>query len=257
MYPVIFQYGVFTIYSFGLFMALGFYFGASVAVAEFDRRGGDTEKLWNFLVWVFVAGLVSSRVLSIFNDPAALLADPLGQLLAGAGFVWYGGLIGGAATAWILARRHGFSFPVIAECCAPGLALGHAFGRLGCHTAGDGDWGIVTNLPWGVAYTDAIVGWPHEAGVLVHPTPLYEAAAYFSIFAFLWYWRRTDPPVGAMFGFYLATSSVARFLVEFIRVEPVVALGLTQAQYVAIVLFVVGSVLLARARGAASLGVSQ
>lgn len=248
MYPVIFEYGRFAIYSFGVFVALGFYFGTSAAVSEFQRRGGDGEKMWNFLVWVFLIGFVSSRVLSVFNDPAAFFADPVTQLFAGAGFVWYGGLIGGAAAAFALAPRYKLHFPTVAECCAPGLALGHAFGRIGCHVAGDGDWGQVTELPWGVAYTNAIVGWTHEPGVLVHPTPLYESAAYFSIFAFLWFWRRTDPPAGSMLGFYLVSSSVARFLVEFIRIEPVIALGLTQAQYVAIVLFVVGSVLLARAR---------
>ncbi|MFT4571303.1 MAG: phosphatidylglycerol:prolipoprotein diacylglycerol transferase [Hyphomicrobiaceae bacterium] len=253
MYPVIFEYGRFAIYSFGVFMALGFYFGATVAVAEFERRGGEGEKMWNFLVWVFVIGLISSRVLSVFNDPAAFFAAPLTQLLAGAGFVWYGGLIGGAGAAWLLSKRYGLNFPLVAECCSLGLALGHAFGRIGCHVAGDGDWGQVTELPWGVAYTNAIVGWPHDPGVLVHPAPLYEAASYFTIFAILWYWRRTEPPLGSMLGFYLVFSSLARFLVEFLRIEPVIALGLTQAQYVAIVLFVVGALLFARSRSTSEL----
>lgn len=250
MYPEIFSIGPITIYSFGVFVALGFYFGTSVAVAEFERRGGEPEKLWNVLVWVFLAGLINSRVLSIFNDPAAFMEAPLTQLLAGAGFVWYGGLLGGVAAAWLLVRRAGFQFSEVAECCAPALALGHGFGRLGCHVAGDGDWGIVTTLPWGVAYTNAIVGWPHAEGVVVHPTPIYEAAAYFAVFAYLWRWRKADPPVGSLFGFYLVSTSVVRFLVEFIRIEPVLGFGLTEAQYIAMVLFVIGAVLLARTRTA-------
>jgi phosphatidylglycerol:prolipoprotein diacylglycerol transferase len=251
MYPELFSIGPITVYSFGVFMALGFYFGTTVAVTDFERRGGDGESLWNVLVWVFVIGLISSRVLSIFNDPAAFMNAPLTQLLAGAGFVWYGGLLGGVGAAWVLVRRAGFSFPEVAECCAPALALGHGFGRLGCHVAGDGDWGTVTTVPWGVAYTNAIVGWNHAAGVLVHPTPLYEAAAYFAIFAALWRWRHSNPPLGSMFGFYLVTSSVARFLVEFIRIEPVVGFGFTEAQYIAVLLFGIGLVLLKRARGGA------
>lgn len=248
MFPVLFQYGPFTIYSFGVLMALGFYFGSMVAVKEFERRGGDGETLWNMLVWVFLGGLVSSRVLSIFNNPQAFFESPMSEILAGAGFVWYGGFLGGAATAWLLGRRKNLAFVTLADCCAPGLALGQAFGRVGCHVAGDGDWGTVTDLPWGVAYTRAIVAWPHPEGVTVHPTPLYEAAAYFALFAFLWRYRHRNPRTGSMFAVYLVGNGFARFWVEFLRVEPVLALGLTQAQWIGLALTVAGSVWLLRQR---------
>ncbi|MBI5506652.1 MAG: prolipoprotein diacylglyceryl transferase [Deltaproteobacteria bacterium] len=250
MFPVLLEFGPFTVYSFGVLMALGFYFGSLVAVKEFERRGGDGETLWSLLVWVFLGGLVSSRLLSIFNNPRAFFESPLSEIFAGAGFVWYGGFLGGAATAWLLGRRRKLAFVTLADCCAPGLALGQAFGRLGCHVAGDGDWGTVTDLPWGVAYTHAIVGWPHPAGVTVHPTPLYEAAAYVALFALLWRYRLRSPRPGAMFAIYLVGNGFARFWVEFLRIEPVLAFGLTQAQWIGLVLTVVGSVWLARRRPA-------
>ena len=93
MYPVLFSLGPFTVYSFGVMMAAGFYFGSMAAVSEFRRRGGDGDKMWNYLVWVFVAGLLGSRLLSLTNDLAALARNPLQALLSGAGFVWYGGLL--------------------------------------------------------------------------------------------------------------------------------------------------------------------
>ncbi len=246
VFPVLLKFGPFTVYSFGVLMALGFYFGSLVSVKEFERRGGDGETLWNLLVWVFLGGLVSSRVLSIFNNPSAFFESPLSEIFAGAGFVWYGGFLGGAATAWLLGRRKNLAFLTLADCCALGLALGQAFGRVGCHVAGDGDWGKVTDLPWGVAYTHAIVGWSYPDGVLVHPTPLYEVAAYLALFAFLWRYRHRNPPTGSMFAVYLIGNGFARFWVEFLRIEPVLALGLTQAQWIGMALTAAGAIWLLR-----------
>ena len=248
MYPVLFRIGPLTVYSFGVFMALGFYVAATFAAKEYQRRGGEPEPFWNLVVWIFLAGLVSSRVLSLLNDPMALVRDPIGQILSGAGFVWYGGLIGGTAVALLLTRRYRIPFGTLIECCAPALAIGQAIGRLGCHVAGDGDWGTVTELPWGVAYTQAIVGWEHAPGVTVHPTPLYEAAAYGAIFLWLWRLRTRDLPTGTLFSLYLVAAGSARLAVEFIRLNPKFVLGLTQAQLVAIALIVGGGLWLARNR---------
>lgn len=251
MFPVIAEFGPITIYSFGVLMAAGFYFGSMVSVNEYERRGGNGDELWNLLVWVFLIGLASSRILSIFNNPQAFFEAPVSELLAGSGFVWYGGFLGGAAAAWILGRRRGMSFVTLADCCGPGLALGQAFGRIGCHVSGDGDWGTVTTLPWGVAYTNGIAPWEHPPGVLVHPTPLYEAAAYTLVFAVLWKWRHRNPPLGSLFAAYLIGNGFFRFLVEFIRVEPRLAFGLSQAQFIGFGMTVAGIAWLFSLRGAA------
>jgi len=250
MFPVLLKIGPITVYSFGVMMALGFYFGSMASVTEYERRGGNGEALWSTLVWVFLIGLASSRVLSIFNNPEAFLQAPISEILAGSGFVWYGGFLGGALAAWILGRQREMDFLTLADCCAPGLAIGQAFGRIGCHVAGDGDWGSVTTLPWGVAYTNGIAPWEHEAGVLVHPTPLYEAAAYTLVFALLWKWRRSNPPLGSLFAAYLIGNGGFRFLVEFIRVEPRFGFGLSQAQYIGMAMTVAGILWLIRLRGA-------
>jgi phosphatidylglycerol:prolipoprotein diacylglycerol transferase len=123
----------------------------------------------------------------------------------------------------------------------PALAIGYAVGRLGCQLAGDGDWGKETTLPWGMAYPYAVVGWDKPPGVRVHPTPVYESLAYFAIFAFLWRKRLEPAPPGTLFAWYLLLTGIARFLVEFVRTNPVIAFGLTQAQLASLALAVLGT----------------
>lgn len=242
MYPVIFQIGPFTVYSFGVLMAIGFYVGASVSARDYERRGGDRERMWSFLVWVFIAGLAGSKILSLANDPAAFVRNPIQQTLSGSGFVWYGGLIGGFLAAWFLRRSYHMRFSLILECTALGLAIGQAIGRIGCHVAGDGDWGTESTLPWAVAYEKAIVGWDYPPGVRVHPTPLYEAIGYTLLFLAMLAIRRRGYREGTVFCIYLLGSSTVRFFVEFIRINPVAAMGLTQAQWIAIGLALGGGI---------------
>ncbi len=257
MYPVIWDFGSISVFglefhpaihSFGAMMALGFFVAAYVSSQEYRRRGGDSEQMWNLLLYVFIGGLIGSKVLSLGNDIPAFISHPIDTITAGSGFVWYGGLIGGAGTAWFLHKRYQIEFSALLECTALGLPIGQAIGRIGCHVAGDGDWGIVTDLPWGVAYTQAIVGWDYPTGVNVHPTPLYEFAAYMGVFFVLYSLRKRDLPSPTLFGGYLVGASSARFLVEFIRINPEVAFGLTQAQLIAMVLVTAGFVILARTR---------
>jgi len=242
VYPVLFQIGPFTVYSFGVLMAVGFYVGASISAREYERRGGDRERMWSFLVWVFLAGLAGSKILSLANDPAAFMRNPIEQTLSGSGFVWYGGLIGGFLAAWFLRRSYHMRFPLILECTALGLAIGQAIGRIGCHVAGDGDWGIESTLPWAVAYEKAIVGWDYPPGVKVHPTPIYEAIGYTFVFLVMLAIRRRGYREGTVFCIYLLGASAVRFFVEFIRLNPVVAMGLTQAQWIAIGLAFAGGI---------------
>lgn len=246
MYPVLFKLGPLTVHSFGVMVAAGFLAGTFVAVSETRRRGGDGDAMWNMLVWVFLSGLLGARLLSLAGDLDGLAADPVAALLSGGGFVWYGGLGGGVVAALVLSRRYKLELTTVFEASAPALAIGQAIGRLGCHLAGDGDWGRVTELPWGVAYDNAIVGWPHGAGVVVHPAPIYEALAYAGICAGLLGLARKRPPVGTVFAAYLVTTGIARFLIEFIRVNPELAWGLTQAQWIAGALVLGGSLWLAR-----------
>lgn len=253
MYPVIIELGPITIYSFGLMMALAFLAAAYVAGKELERKGREAEIASSLVIWAAVGGIVGARLWLVIDDWQGFIADPLGSLFSGAGFVWYGGLVGGAlAVGWAAQHYYKIGFFLIADCVAPGLALAHGIGRIGCQLAGDGDWGSVTTLPWGMAYENAIIGWDYPPGVRVHPTPIYEMIAYFAIAGVLWRWRKRDEAEGSMFAWYLILSSLARFLVEFVRINPPVLLDLSAAQWTAIALALAGAGLLLSNRVAAA-----
>ncbi len=240
MYPVLFHFGPITIYSYGVMMALGFIAATWTLGLELRRRGENPDLASTFVMWAAIGGLIGARLLFLVEEWRAFLDNPWALLFTGAGFVWYGGLIGGViGVTWCISRR-GLSWIAMMDAVAPSIALGHGIGRLGCHFAGDGDWGPPTTLPWGVAYPNAIVGWDYPPGVRVHPTPIYETTAYLLVFAFLW-WRRSKPiQPGSQFGWYLILGSTARFFLEFVRVNPPLLFSLSQAQVISIFLVAAG-----------------
>ncbi len=248
MYPVIYEIGPVTIYSFGLMMALGFIVAGVLVSREFARRGLDAELGSSVVFWAALGGLLGARLWVIINDHDRFLEAPLSFVFSGAGFVWYGGLVGGfIAVTWFI-RRHGLPWLETTDCIAVALPLGHAIGRIGCQLAGDGDWGAVTTLPWGMAYPAAIIGWDYEPGIRVHPTPIYEALVYGMIFAVLWGVRTRVHKPGALLAGYFVLAGVARFAIEFVRIEPHVLWGLTGAQVFSVGLIAAGIALLARPR---------
>jgi phosphatidylglycerol:prolipoprotein diacylglycerol transferase len=248
MYPIVLRLGPLTIYSYGLMMAIAFLTAGYLTGKELSRKGFDGELASSMVLWAAVGGLVGARLLAIVDDWNGFVADPLHSIFSGSGFVWYGGLIGGfIAVSWTI-RRNNLPWLVTVDCIAPGLVLAHGIGRIGCQLAGDGDWGSATTLPWGMAYPNAIVGWPYPPGVRVHPAPVYELIAYLAIFALLWSIRKRHYPDGTMFWLYLVLAPTARFLIEFIRVNPRVFLGLTESQFISLALIAIGGWKLLTAR---------
>jgi phosphatidylglycerol:prolipoprotein diacylglycerol transferase len=147
----------------------------------------------------------------------------------------------------------------MADICAPALIIGHAIGRLGCQFSGDGDWGLPSTLPWAMAYPKAIVGWNAQTvlkldshdnlvsgffpGVRVHPTPVYESILYAAVFLFLWSIRKKpsiEQNTGRLFYLYLMLAGASRFLVEFVRINPRIFLGLSEAQLISIAMMLIG-----------------
>jgi phosphatidylglycerol:prolipoprotein diacylglycerol transferase len=192
-------------------------------------------------------------VLSIFDEWDAFLAHPFGFIFTGAGFVFYGGLLGGFATVTFFIWSRRLSWLRVADSIAPGLAIGQAIGRIGCLLAGDGDWGTPTTVPWAMRYPNAIIGWDdwlkHNGlppDTLVHPAPIYETFGYGIVFLILWSMRRSPQPDGLVIWWYLLLSATVRFLVEFVRVNPSLAFGLSEAQFISLGLIAVAAVLIWR-----------
>jgi phosphatidylglycerol:prolipoprotein diacylglycerol transferase len=248
MLPDNLHLGPVHVHWFGLMMALAFFAAGTVVGREFKRSGFNAGTGWGSFLWGSFGGIVGARVWVIGENLSAFLRDPVHLLLSGGGLAWYGGLAGGALALTLFLRSQSIPWLAGANALAPAIAIGQAIGRIGCQLSGDGDWGTETTLPWGMAYPHAIVGWDKPLGVRVHPTPLYEFAAYLIVFAILIAMRRRGAPRGATLGAYLALSGLARFLVEFVRINPRVLLGLTVAQLVSLVLVLIGGWLLATAR---------
>lgn len=265
VYPVLFRFGHFTISTYGVLVATAFLVAGAIARRGFEERGLVGGEAWSLLAYALVGGLVGGKLYY-----AALHADP-SALVSRAGLVWYGGLIGGSLAVLWAVRRKGLPLGATADALAPALALGHAIGHLGCFFSGD-SYGLPSQLPWAVAFPRGAP--PTTAGVLrsqfgvelpasvpdgalvsVHPTMLYSALALFLVFALLWSLRRRPYPAGSLFGLYLVSSGVERFLVEFVRAKDDRFLwGLTTAQAIAALAIVGGIVLLAQLRRRGRLG---
>ena len=158
-----------------------------------------------------------------------------------------GGLIGGALAALFIVQRHQLPLAAVAGAAAVPLTIAYGIGRLGCLLgcllAGDDTYGKPTSVPWAMTFPHGVV----PTTVPVHPTPLYEALAAVLIAAVLWaLGRRWNP--AAVFGAYLALSGISRFLVEYLRINEPVLLGLTQPQLWALVSLIAGVVLIVRAQ---------
>jgi len=224
VFPQLFHIGRFVLPTYGVLVSLGVLVGLWVSVRNSRKQGINPDDAWNLGILVVLCGVVGAKILYIINDWSTYAAHPseifsLSTLQAGG--VFSGGLIAAlAAAAWYI-RRH--NMPPLATCdaFAPGLALGHAIGRVGCFAAGC-CYGKPTHHFWGVTFTNpvahAIVGTPlNEA---LEPTQLFESAvelANFFILTWMFKRRKFD---GQVFGAYLILYGVARYFLEFIRDDP-------------------------------------
>jgi phosphatidylglycerol:prolipoprotein diacylglycerol transferase len=241
MHPTILQVGPITIYSYGLMMALAFLAAGYLTAKEMDRKGLKGDLASSMVFWAAVGGLAGARIFQVVDDWGEFVRDPLRFMLSGAGFVFYGGLIGGFVAVTVVIRRSGLPWLATVDCIAPGLALAQGIGRIGCLLAGDGDWGHETTLPWGMAFPNAIAGWDYPPGVKVHPAPLYETLAYTAVFAILWSMRKRPHPDGTLFWWYLVLAPLSRFFIEFVRINPRIVFDLTEAQLISLVLMSIGT----------------
>ena len=221
-------------------MAIAFLVAGYLIGREMDRQGLPGALASNLVFWAVVGGLVGSRLWALAEDWQQVIYDPIGMIFSGSGFVWYGGLVGGTLGATWTVRRHHLPWRRVFDCIAPALALAHAIGRIGCQLAGDGDWGQVSAVPWAMAYPNAIIGWDYPPEVRVHPTPIYESLAYAAVFAVLWVLRTRPHQDGSLFWWYLVLASAARFLIEFVRINPPTLTGLTDAQLFSLALIGIG-----------------
>jgi phosphatidylglycerol:prolipoprotein diacylglycerol transferase len=250
MYPYI-HVGHFSIGTFGILLWLAAVAGCWVLHGNLRRYqvtvDGQAADAIGIVAFVTIAGVIGAKLWHVLEQPSELMAHPLALLFDRAGFAWFGGLIGGILALVWQARAAGLRPLSMLDLCTPAAAVGYGVGRIGCLTSGDGDYGIHTNLPWGVSFPNGLVPTTDH----VHPTPVYEFLVALAIGALLW--RQSAPRSGLierrgwLTGEYLVLSGIARFLVEFIRINPRIYFGLTNAQIASLATIVCGAALLVRA----------
>lgn len=235
MLPVLFTVLGWPVQSYGVSKALAALVAGLVLARAFRRHGLPSEVAWTLVVHAVLWGFVGAKLYYLAEHAGSLSWHDLG----GAGFTWYGGMITGTIAVLVVIARHRLPLGVVSGLVAVPLSLAYGIGRLGCPMAGDGTYGRPTDLPWGMAFPHGTV----PTMVAVHPAPLYEALAAFAIAGLLvWLGPRVTPP--AVFGTYLVLSGVARFLVEFVRLNPPALVGLTQPQLWSLLIVIIGVTIL-------------
>lgn len=232
MYPELFHIGGFTMNSFGVMMALAFIAAGFIGHWQFKKRGIKPDFIYGLLIAAVIGGLLGAKIHYLILHPE----EWPGNLLSGGGLVWFGGLFGAIVAVVIVTLLSKQRLAGVMDSGAVAVAVGYAVGRMGCFLRGD-DYGVPTDLPWGMSFPNGLP----PTTVKVHPTQLYEIAASLVIFALLvWVIAPRFKREGPLMFAYLLLAGVERFLVEFIRTNEPVALGLTQQQWISIALFFIG-----------------
>ncbi|MEO5819077.1 MAG: prolipoprotein diacylglyceryl transferase [Vicinamibacteraceae bacterium] len=230
--------GSFEVTSFGAMVALGALVGVWLLRRE-GRRVGLPETIVDVGIAGVIGGLLGAKLLWTAEH---LGDEPLLHLLTSrGGMSWFGGFAGGLAAGIVFLRRARLSTVAVLAAATPGLAAGHAIGRIGCLLVGD-DYGRPSTLPWAVAFPQGLP----PTDVPVHPTQIYEAIPLFALAILLTRLRAAGASDRAVFGAYLLSAGALRFAIEFLRVNERVLLGLSVAHLASLAAMLVGAALLAR-----------
>lgn len=241
MHPTLFRIGDFPIGTYGLMVALGFLLGIQYVVRAARKIPVAPERIYDLSLVIIIAALIGSRIAYLIVEWDWFMRDPFSLIFSRQGYVFYGGFLGGGAAVIFFARRWELPVRSLADAYAPGVALGHFFGRLGCYLNGccHGDLcsldhpltrfprvldahGNITGSPAFLEQLERELVMESDRFALpVHPTQLYEAAGLLVLFLVLHaLYRRVKWPAGMLFLLYAVGYAVLRFCVEFFRGDP-------------------------------------
>ena len=256
VYPFSYPLGPIELTGFGLAMFMAFVIAQIAAQRETERRGYDPNPIGDLVFAAVIGGLLGAKLYYVI-----LMRDP-NALFQRAGFVFWGGLIGGTIAVLAMAKWRGMNLSRVTDVSAPAIMAAYAVGRTGCWAVGD-DYGrpwdgpLAVSFPQGAPpstagimsrlfHVDFPTGTPPDTVVSVHPTQLYEVAMACVLFGVLWRLRDHEHAEGWLFGLYCVFAGVERFIVEFFRAKDDRFFGpLTTAQVLAIGFVVVGATIMA------------
>jgi phosphatidylglycerol---prolipoprotein diacylglyceryl transferase len=263
MHPILFEIprleflnwviGPIPIRLYGLMIGLGFIFGIIIAARQAKKEGVSPDRVLDLGVYMLLTAIVGSRLLFVLTNLREFADKPLEAFaLWKGGLVFYGGLLAAVPVGIWYVRRHGLPVWKTADIMAPSIALGQAFGRLGCFFAGC-CFGAPCSGPVCITFSD-----PHSLaplGVPLFPTQLMESAGSLLIFGALLLLRRAKKFDGQIFWLYALLYAVMRFLIEFFRGDAVRGLyfgdSISTSQIIAIGMFLLSGVMIWRLRNTA------
>ena len=248
MHPIAFHIGSFAVHSYGVMIALAFLAGLWTATLRARREKISGERITDIVLWIMLGGIIGARAVYVATYWREEFADqPFSEIFAiwHGGLVYYGSLIGATIAATIYVRWKKLPFWKFADVLAPSIALGNAFGRIGCLLNGC-CYGRACSLPWAITFpADNPL---HPPTTPVHPTEIYDALLNFIVYLFLAWLFRHKKFDGQIFATCLLCYAVTRSFVEYFRGDYSnlhYHLGLTPAQWISVPIFAAGLALAA------------
>ncbi len=236
--------GSFRVAWHSVFAFVGMLVGALVSI-RCARYLVRDERVYPFAIAVVIGGLIGARIAHVTDNWALYANDPLRALQ-----FWSGGIgtmgapIGSTISGYLAARWLRLPVGFMFDTTVIGIALGEAIGRIGDIVNGEHHSIPCADLPWCVRYTN-----PNTLGqtTSVHPIGLYDGLLMLAISIALYlFWRRVRgrPPEGRVWLAYLLLLGGGRFVLSFLRTDPLFLAGLQQAQVLGLLYLAVGAVTL-------------
>jgi len=245
MHIELFTIGPFTVYSYGLMIAIGMIAAVWMAMKRSPARGLDKDQMFNMGFIGIIAGVIGAKLLYYITELPAIIEDPSLLLDLSNGFVVYGGIITGILAPYIYCRIKKLPFLDYLDTAIPSIPLAQGFGRIGCFLAGC-CYGKPTDAWCGVIFPAGSLA---PSGISLIPTQLISSIGDFAIAAFLlWYARKgKERPQGMVAGLYLALYSVGRFIIEYFRDDPRGSVWfLSTSQFIAIFMLIFAVIWMSR-----------
>ncbi|MFH1613360.1 MAG: prolipoprotein diacylglyceryl transferase [bacterium] len=231
MYPILFRLGSFSIYSYGLMVAIGCLLGTFLAAKMAEKENIKKDLIFDFSFYALLSGIIGARIFYIIENFEYYLKNPLDIIkIYQGGLAFYGGLISAIFVTFLFFKKKKLPFLKTSDILIPFLVIGHSIGRIGCFLNGC-CYGKETNSCFGIKFDGC-----HS----VHPTQIYESIILLIIFFILLNFKKIKKFDGQVFFLYMILYSISRFFIELLRVNEKIMFNLSSAQIVSIILVIIG-----------------
>lgn len=215
-----FEVGGFFTPWYGMFIGIGLLIGGGLACFLVWKAGKSVIEFYITMLYAFLFGMLGAKLLYLFVARDEIQWHMIGNKqyftsLMRSGFVYYGGLIFGLLSLFLVKKIHKFDVFSFAGYALPCLPVIHGFGRIGCHLSGC-CYGRPYEGLGAVTYTDSIAA---PNGIPLFPVQLTEAVCNFVLAGILLLYSKKTKDINRVLYVYLMAYGVLRFVLEFLRYD--------------------------------------